>query len=85
MDIVKKIFKWYLIVCVILSYAMVYVIMWLFTGLSADFSTNVGLWGEFFTSEERRRRDKIHQQDLQQYTNWMDKFFIAIYRALKNW
>ena len=43
MDIWKKIFKWYLLVCIIIGYAMVYVVMSIFSYLSADFSTKVGL------------------------------------------
>lgn len=85
MDIWKKIFKWYLIVCIIIGYAMVYVVMSIFSYLSADFSTKVGLWGEFFPTEPRRERDAIQERYMMQNMNWIDKAFLAFYRLVKNW
>lgn len=85
MNIWKKIFKWYLIVGIIASYAIVYVVMSTFSYLSADFSTKVGLWGEFFPTKERRERDALQERDMRQNMNWIDKIFVAAYRGLKNW
>lgn len=85
MNIWKKIFKWYLIVGIIASYAIVYVVMSTFSYLSADFSSNVGLWGEFFSSPEREARDELHERKLKKSMNFIDKAFLAFYRLVKNW
>lgn len=85
MNIWKKIFKWYLIVGIIASYAIVYVVMSTFSYLSADFSTKVGLWGEFFPTKEGRERDAIQERYMMQNMNWIDKAFLAFYRLVKNW
>lgn len=85
MDIWKKFFKWYLIICIFISYAIVYVVMSTFSFLSADFSTKVSLWGEFFPSGERDARDAIQERYLMQNMNWIDKAFLAFYRLVKNW
>lgn len=59
--------------------------MWLISGLTADFSTKVGLWGYFFPTEERRKRDRLHQEGLRENMNLIDKIFLAVFRLLKNW
>ena len=85
MNIWNKIFKWYLIICIFISSAMVYVVMSTFSFLSADFSTKVSLWGEFFPNPARDARGAIQERYLMQNMNWIDKAFLAFYRLVKNW
>jgi hypothetical protein len=82
---VKNIVKWILIFWLISTYLVIYIVMWLLSGLAAEFRTKVGLWGEFFPTEERRKRDRIHQEELRLNMNFLDKFFLILFRLLKNW
>lgn len=82
---VKNIAKWILIFGLIITYVVIYSFMWFLSGLSAEFRTNVGLWGEFFPTEERRKRDRIHQEEVRLNMNLLDKFFLILFRLVKNW
>jgi len=82
---VKNIVKGILIFGLIITYAVFYLVMCLISGLSAEFRTKVGLWGEFFPTEERRKRDRIHQEELRLNMNLVDKIFLIIFRILKKW
>lgn len=84
METLKKICKWWLILSIVTTYAVVYMVMFMFSFFSAEFSTNVGLWGEFFLSDERRKRDALHERDMRQNMNFIDKFFLAFYRWAKS-
>ncbi len=67
------------------SYAIIYIPMWLLSGFTAQFNTNVGLWGEFFRTEERIKRDRLHREELRGNMNLIDKIFLALFRLIKNW
>jgi hypothetical protein len=84
METLKKICKWWLILSIVTTYAIVYLAMFVFSFLSADFSSNVGLWGEFFPNPERDARDELHGRKMQKNMNFIDKFFLAFYRWAKS-
>ena len=84
METLKNICKWWLILSIVTTYAIVYLAMFVFSFLSADFSSNVGLWGEFFPTREREARDALHERKMQKNMNFIDKFFLAFYRWAKS-
>ncbi|MEZ2251223.1 MAG: hypothetical protein ACBR21_23235 [Microcoleus sp.] len=84
METLKIFCKWWLILSIVTTYAIVYLAMFVFSFLSADFSSNVGLWGEFFSSPESEARDALHERKMQKNMNFIDKFFLAFYRWAKS-
>lgn len=84
METLKNFCKWWLILSIVTTYAIVYLAMFVFSFLSADFSSNVSLWGEFFPDPERDARDALHERKMQKNMNFIDKFFLAFYRWAKS-
>jgi len=84
-SLAKNIIKGIALVYLVMFYGFIWLIMFLYAKLNANFSFDVSIWGEIFGSPNSLKRSQYEQQLRQRSLNLFDKTFLVLFHAIKNW
>jgi len=83
--LLKRVAKGFFTFSLAIVYLAFFIPIWLINFFASHWTTNIGLWSEIFASEERLKRDKIHQESLRKDMHWIDKSFLLLLHIIRNW